>query len=99
MEKPAVICINARNKPVDFPDNLWIVENIEIYHIKSVFRKANFPGVYGVVLEERDLTPIIEKYDCFDSRRFRMATEQDLAEHATMEELLESLVEESVPAL
>jgi|688.fasta_scaffold1520735_1 hypothetical protein len=95
----AVICINAKNRPADFPEHLWLTENVEIYHIKSVFRKVHFPGVFGVTLEERDLTPIIDKYDCFDHRRFRPATEADLADHASMEELLESLVEESVPVL
>jgi hypothetical protein len=95
----AVICINARNRPADFPEHLWVTERVEVYHITSVFRKLNYPGVYGVTLEERDLTPIIDKYDCFDSRRFRPATEEDLADHASMEDLLESLVEETAPVL
>lgn len=86
-EKIAVICINDKNRPTDFPESLWVVADVELYHVVGVNRMARQPGVYGFRLEERDLSSIT-KYDSFDSRRFRPATDADLKLMEELEELM-----------
>jgi hypothetical protein len=92
-----VVCVNARNKPADFPSHLWVVERVEIYTVVEMKVMVKQPGVLGFVLKERDLSGLT-KYDSFDSRRFRPATEQDFEDidraQVLLEELEESLVAE-----
>lgn len=66
------------------------MEGIEVYTVTKVLRMANQPGVLGFVLKERNLSSV-EKYDSFDSRRFRPMTEQDRLDIAQAEKLLEEL--------
>lgn len=99
MTKFEVICINAKNKPADFPANLWIHEEVEVYKVTCVSKMALQPGVYGFVLAERTLPPHPFKYDTFDSRRFRPATEQDYLALEAVTALLEEVEERELITL
>lgn len=88
----AVICINDKKRPEDFPESLWVVADVELYHVTQVSKMARQPGIYGFKLEERDLSSIT-KYDSFDSRRFRPATDADLKLMEELEELMLEVVE------
>lgn len=88
----AVICINDKKRPIDFPESLWIVEEVELYHVVKVQRMINQPGVFGFVLKERDLSAV-EKYDSFNSTRFRPATQEDFRLMEELEELMQGVNE------
>lgn len=85
-----VICIDARNRPKTFPKELWLVERVEVYTVVDVLNIILQPGVFGYVLKERDLSSV-QGYDSFDSRRFRLATEEDLESLKEAESLVEEL--------
>lgn len=95
MEKFAVVCINAKNRPADFPENLWIVERTELYHVIAVKRMVMQPGTYGFVLEERDLSGLTT-YDSFSHHRFRPATDEDKLAIEEMEALFKEITEDEL---
>jgi hypothetical protein len=98
MKKFAVVCINAKNRPADFPEHLWIAERTELYHVIAIHRMAKQPGTYGFVLEERDLSSLT-KYDSFAHHRFRPATEDDLEAIKEMEALFQEITEDELVIL
>ena len=84
-----VVCINDKGRPHEIPQHLW-VERDEMYSVLSVQRMAKQPGVMGFVLAEIEL-PANGKFDSFDSKRFRPATDDDFNAIAALEQLLEEV--------
>lgn len=84
-----VVCINAKNKPVEIPSGCWL-EKDEMYSVVRIQKMANQPGTFGVVLEELKL-PANCPYDSFAHWRFRPATEDDIEAISAVEKLLEEI--------
>jgi len=92
-----VICINAKNRPTDFPKELWLAEQVEIYTVKRVLRMP-LQNTFAFDLKERDLSGL-KNYDGYDFRRFRPATEEDEKELAEAQRLMEELLTEELVLL
>lgn len=84
-----VVCVDAKNRPSDFPAQFWI-EKDEMYTVLQIQKMAMQPGVFGVVLQEIDL-PADIPYDSFISTRFRPATQDDMDAIEAVEKLLEEV--------
>lgn len=89
MAKFKVVCINAKNKPLEIPSTLWL-ERDELYTVTSVQIMANQNGALGFKLAELPL-PENGKYDSFLANRFRPATEDDLDAIEAVKKLLEEV--------
>jgi hypothetical protein len=84
-----VICINAKNRPKDFPEHLWLVERVEVYTVTRVERMVRQGNTLGFVLKERELVGL--PYSSFLALRFRPATKRDEELIKEAESLLEEL--------
>lgn len=79
-----VVCVNAKNKPSDFPSTFWIEEE-ELYTVTKVQKMAAQKNAIAFVLAEITL-PEDCTYDSFLASRFRLASEDDLLAAEALEE-------------
>ena len=70
-----VICINDKNKPLDYQGD-WIVEGNVYSVIKEVVSVGN-KNIRGYVLREVSPIPFTE-YNCFRVDRFRKVSDDEL---------------------
>lgn len=67
------ICIDAKNKPVIIPDELWVKEK-ENYQITHIYRMVNQKGIQGCDIKGKDISAYIP-YNCFRLDRFAFTEE------------------------
>lgn len=79
-----VVCVDAKNKPADFPTKFWIEED-EVYTVTKVQKMSKQNNVIAFVLEEINL-PEELPYDSFLAKRFRLASEDDILAAEALEE-------------
>lgn len=73
----SVICINANNKPIEIPQNKWLIEQKTYTAIAIV--PTLVPGKFGFVLEEIKLDESCYPYKSFSIERFGIPVD-DLAQ-------------------
>tara|TARA_B100001146_G_C16027980_1_gene368029 strand:- start:107 stop:433 length:327 start_codon:yes stop_codon:yes gene_type:complete len=67
------ICIDAKNKPKEIPQEKWPVEG-DKYHINHVFIMVNQNGIQGCELSEFDIS-MHAPYNCYRLSRFAFKPE------------------------
>lgn len=67
------ICINAKNKPTQIPEELWVIEN-DIYTVEEIGKDAN--GDYFLILEYPKIHKLYYPYPGFSAKRFAIIQAQ-----------------------
>lgn len=89
-----VVCIDAKNLPKMMPMSVAskLIEN-EVYTVERVLFH-DMQQSYGFVLEEIDMTKAKPMFESFQSKRFIIATEQDILANSKAEEAVDYLLKE-----
>lgn len=94
MEPIKVKCIDAKNRPSEFPINLWVTEG-DIYHIVKLDKMHQMGGILGVQLAEIDTTNNWP-YTHFAFYRFRPVDEDGELTDEELEDLLDDVFVEEL---